>query len=137
MDDPTLTGRVGSVSPNRYLSPTIVCSSDDACYLGECTRCAEWTMPTTDEGLDTWWFEWTSKVQKVMVNGKQKMVRKTVKEKINGTTKQLWLSFNQYLRKVFGHTMRMKKQFSAYKHLTEDSGDTTAVVIVDLSDNYA
>ena len=34
-----------------------------------------------------------------------------------------------------GHTLRIKKQFSFLKHLKEDAGEDTAIVIVDFSEN--
>ena len=64
-----------------------------------------------------------------------KSVRKTINERRTGTVEELRDSFNQLLQKMCGHTLRIKKQFSFLKHLKEDAGEDTAIVIVDFSEN--
>ena len=70
-----------------------------------------------------------------MINGNEQSVRKPIKERRTGTVKELRDTSNQLLQKICGHTVRIKKQLSSLKHLIEEAGEDTAIVIVDVSEN--
>ena len=104
----------------------------DECYLRTCDVCKGNVLVQSDDQTEVSWEEWVVKVEKIAINGNEKTVRKTVKNKHG----ELWEAFHVGLQKLCAHTLRIRKQFSALKYLKESAGEETVVIVVDFSENY-
>ncbi|CAG4981741.1 unnamed protein product [Colias eurytheme] len=121
------------------LIKTICCSEyNPKCLFRDCAECKlrDIEYLAIDNNIDFLYWTWSSKTEKLLKNGSEKVIRLVKKEKVitkpNEAIKHLKETLNKYMR----HCGRMVNQQKAIKKIKEQLKFDEAVIHIDYSENY-
>ncbi len=119
----------------------IVCNdTQEECYLRTCESCClkdkELLEREFDRGQPCKWQQWNTIQENRLIKDKVTIVKRTVKQEVNGTVGELVGAYLKIIPSLCLHVFTISHQFNNYSMLKSSLSESTAVIVVDFSENY-
>lgn len=109
-----------------------------SCLERKCVKCSskQVTLSTFNESDTIIYHRWVVKSGRIVVKGKEKISKKTVKETVKTTYKLILEKLDSVLKKFMQHLANIKNQFSAVQFVKQNLSPSDGLLHIDFSENY-